>query len=554
MWRVFVHLFLLNLWVLVLAAPAYAQLWPALGGRAISRDGRWLAPVSNPLLSSDENDHLRRGSVNAWDLTVPLGTPVYPMAAGQVEYAGCNNAGGYGCWALIQHGDGYSSIYAHLMDEGGGTIWVKSGAQVTPWTVLGRVGWTGRTSFGPHLHWEIRHSQEGRLRNDRFFSRTAIPYCKFCAATDDQANRQGNPLTGMAYYANRLLSREAVVGLLVVALALVLFFRPQAAVAAAQSAGRAAYRLLGMAQVSADPGEGWRKRHLLYLAFVLVGPAMLCGSVTAFGVWMADEGVTPRAIITYWRYGVYPVLGGGYESGARYSAVWGMPCTGVGTLGKSCSADEIVAAGLRWQEEIEFLSSTRPTPVVIPRLGGRFTLAEARTLLSAMHLQKGLVILDVANDLDLARQTIDQLTPVGLDGIAIDLEYVEDARAAEMRAVAEHLARQRQANGLKGEGVLVLWNVFHNIDSGLEIAVEGVRLVPIFTGYGNTATKVAGLATTQQLFDVAPPDSGLMAFDNRWPVNSACHSFDTQRGFDCQNWVTLFADPVAQQVGWWVQQ
>lgn len=556
MWRVWLHLFLLNLWLVAVPMPAYAQLWPALGGRALSRDGRWLAPVSNPLLSSDEDDHLRRGSVNAWDLTVPLGTPVYPMAAGEVEYAGCNNAGGYGCWALIQHGDGYSSIYAHLMDEGGGTIWVKSGARVTPWTVLGRVGWTGRTSFGPHVHWEIRHNQEGRLRNDRFFSRTAVPYCKFCAATGEQARTQNGTLTGVAYYANRLLSREAVIGLLIVALALLLFLRPQAAVAAAHTAGRVAYRLFGMAQVSSDPHAGWRKRHLLYLAVILVGPAMLCGSVTAFAVWMADEGVTPQALVTYWRYGVYPVLGGGYESGARYSAVWGMPCSGVGTLGKSCTADEIVAAGIGWQEEITLVSGAKPTPVVIPRLGGRFSLPAARSLLSAMHLKGGLVILDAGSDVELARQAIDELTPVGLDGIAIDLEYMEDAHAADMRALAEQLAQQRKINQLKGEGVLVLWNVFHNleIENDAEIAVEGVRIVPIFTGYGNIATKVAGLETTQQLFDVRPPDSGLMAFDNRWPVNMACRGFDTQRGFDCQNWVTLFANPVAQQVGWWVQQ
>ncbi|RIK42419.1 MAG: hypothetical protein DCC55_08960 [Chloroflexi bacterium] len=561
MWRVWLHLFLLTLWLLALPAPANAQLWPALGGRALSRDGRWLAPVSNPLLSSDEYDHLNRGSVNAWDLTVPLGTPVYAMAAGEVEYAGCNNAGGYGCWALIQHGDGYSSIYAHLMDEGGGTIWVKSGARVTPWTVLGRVGWTGRTSFGPHVHWEIRHSQEGRLRNDRFFSRTAVPYCKFCAATDDQTRTQGGTLTGMAYYANRLLSREAVAGLLIVAVALLLFLRPQAAVAAAQSAGRIAYRLFGVAQVSSDPHDGWRKRHLVYLVMILVGPAMLCGSVTALAVWMADEGVTPQALVVYWRYGVYPVLGGGYESGARYSAVWGMPCSGVGTLGKSCTADEIVAAGIDWQEEIAFLSGAKPTPVVIPRLGGRFSFQEARLLLNAMHLKNGLVVVDTGDDFELARQAIDELTSVGLDGIAIDLEYVEDARAADLRALAEHLAQQRKTSKLKGEGVLVLWNVFHNIDhnidsidSGVEIAVDGVRIVPIFTGYGNTATKVAGLKTTQQIFAASPPDSGLMAFDNRWPVNTACRGFDTQRGFDCQNWVTLFADPVARQVGWWVQQ
>jgi hypothetical protein len=554
MWRLCLQFLLLILLLVALPAPAYAQFWPAVSGRAVSRDGKWLAPVAQPLLSSDENDHLRRGSVNAWDLTVPLGTPVYPMAAGRVEYAGCNNAGGYGCWTLIAHEDGYSSIYAHLMDEGGGTVWVKTGERVTPWTVLGRVGWTGQTSFGPHVHWEIRHSQYGRLRNDRFFSRSAVEYCKFCAATDDQARGQVTNLTGMAYYANRLLSREAVLGLLIIGLALLLFLRPDVAVAAAQRMRGYAARLLGSRPPGAASRDGLGKRHLLYFALVLVAPGLLCGSVTAFAVWMADEGVTPTALLAYWRYGVYPLLGGGYQSGAKYSAVWGMPCSGVGTLGQSCTVDEIVTAGLAWQQEISLVSGADPKPVVIPRLTGRFGLPEARALLTAMHSHGGLVIVDAGADFALARQAISELSTYGLDGIAIDLEFVETVRPQEIRSLAEELSNGRKAARLKGEGVLVLWNVFHNIPPKAKVNAPGVRVVPIFTGYGSAATKIAGLKTTQELFATRPADTGLMAFDRRWPVNTRCRGFDTRQGYDCQNWVTLFADPTAQQVGWWVQQ
>lgn len=554
MWRVCLHLFLLIAYAFILHTPVHAQFWPAVGGRAVSRDGRWLAPVANPLLSSDESDHLRRGSVNAWDLTVPLGTPVYPMATGTVEYAGCNNAGGYGCWVLLQHDDSYSSIYAHLMDEGGGAVWVKAGQRVTPWTVLGRVGWTGRTSFGPHVHWEIRHAQQGRLRNDRFFSRSSVVYCKFCPATDDQAAAQATHLTGMLYFANRLLSREAVLGLVLVGVALALFLRPDMAVTAANRAGGFMARFFSISSANAEGNQRWRARHWLVILLILVAPALLCGGATAFGVWMADEGLTPTALVAYWRYGVYPFLGGGYQSGAKYSAVWGMPCSGVGTLGQACSVEEIVAAGVEWQREISWLSGAQPIPVVIPRLTTRFTIGEARHLLTAMHQHEGLVILDAGEDFQLARRAIDELTSFGLDGVAIDLEYVKDARAQDVRALAEHMAAGRKRAGLKGEGVIVLWNVFHNIDQGTDLSAPGVKIAPIFTGYGSAATKLAGLRRTQQLFDVAPADSGLMAFDNRWPVNTACRDFGTHRGYDCQNWVTLFADTSAQQVGWWVQQ
>ncbi|MEZ4617781.1 MAG: M23 family metallopeptidase [Caldilineaceae bacterium] len=105
---------LLALW----PAGVNAQFWPSVGGRTLSRDGQWMVPVIGGILSSDEDDHLARGSVYAWDVSAPYGSFVFPMAAGRVSYAGCNNAGGYGCWVLLDHGDGYLSLYGHMIDEG----------------------------------------------------------------------------------------------------------------------------------------------------------------------------------------------------------------------------------------------------------------------------------------------------------------------------------------------------------------------------------------------------------------------------------------------------
>ena len=115
--------------------------------------GGWQFPIrSRTILSSNAADHLRRGSVRAWDLTAPCGTDIYPSKDGTVEIASCGNEGGYGCWVQINHGDGWTTRYCHMIR---GSISVSNGASVTTNTRLGRVGCTGMTSFGPHTHFEI---------------------------------------------------------------------------------------------------------------------------------------------------------------------------------------------------------------------------------------------------------------------------------------------------------------------------------------------------------------------------------------------------------------
>ncbi len=526
------------------------------GGRLASRDGRWLTPVAASLLASDEEDHLARNSVWAWDLAMQFGTPVYPMADGRVIYAGCNNAGGYGCWAMVDHADGFASIYAHMIDEGGGSIWVNTGDQVSQWTPLGRVGWTGKTSFGPHVHWEIHRHTGGRVRLDEYFDRAAIPYCKFCAAS---SSGQGGLADVVVMQQPTLLANffqrpEVWGGLLFFLLLISVLIKPEFTVQTTRGFG---VFLLGSLHTSRHKIEKFRRNHVWVGAsaiFSLVMPLALCSSLLALQIWMVDHGVRYTDLVTYFRYGFYPYLGGGYLSGSQYSAVWGAPCQTVGTLGRVCNPADIVALGLKWQKDVYSFTGKQPTFVVIPRLSRQFGVAQVRSLLYEAHQANGLVIVDVAANIDQAQSMIDQLVDVGLDGVALDMEFMQNVTGQSIKDLAHYLAIRRTAAGIKGDGVLVVWNVFHNIEQGGDLSVEGVKVVPIFTGYGSSATKVAGLGATQRLFSTGPADSGLMAFDQRWPINFACKGFGITQGFDCQSWYALFSDPMAREVGWWVQQ
>jgi murein DD-endopeptidase MepM/ murein hydrolase activator NlpD len=83
------------------------------------------------------------------DLDGITGDPIWPIMKGKVEYIQYSRFA-YGNAVIINHGNGLTSLYAHLSK-----ILVKEGQEVTTDTLVGLMGSTGR-STGDHLHLEIR--------------------------------------------------------------------------------------------------------------------------------------------------------------------------------------------------------------------------------------------------------------------------------------------------------------------------------------------------------------------------------------------------------------
>jgi murein DD-endopeptidase MepM/ murein hydrolase activator NlpD len=84
------------------------------------------------------------------DYAAPRGTPVKAAGDGKVSFSG--NKGGYGRVVIIQHGQSYSTLYAHLNSYAKG---VRSGKRVKQGQVIGYVGSSGLAT-GPHLHYEFQ--------------------------------------------------------------------------------------------------------------------------------------------------------------------------------------------------------------------------------------------------------------------------------------------------------------------------------------------------------------------------------------------------------------
>ena len=109
--------------------------------------GGWFSwPTDNRFLSGNDfwSGHL------AIDIAAATGAPIYAADSGVVVYAGWH-PNGYGNVVMIDHMNGYHTVYAHL-----NAINVRCGANVIQGNIIGRAGSTGN-STGPHLHFEVRY-------------------------------------------------------------------------------------------------------------------------------------------------------------------------------------------------------------------------------------------------------------------------------------------------------------------------------------------------------------------------------------------------------------
>jgi len=115
-------------------------------------------PVEGTIVYRFGRDTLPSGGIIRWNgvgIAAEVGTPVKAVGAGKVRLVG--QFGTYGLTIVLEHGNGYYSVYSHLQSAG-----VKLGATVAKEEVLGTVG--GENSdYGPHLHFEIRGENQVAL-------------------------------------------------------------------------------------------------------------------------------------------------------------------------------------------------------------------------------------------------------------------------------------------------------------------------------------------------------------------------------------------------------
>ncbi|HEY8196537.1 MAG TPA: peptidoglycan DD-metalloendopeptidase family protein [Gemmatimonadales bacterium] len=108
-------------------------------------------PVEGAIVYKFGRDTLPSGGIIRWNgvgIAAAVGTPVKAVEAGKVRLVG--QFGTYGLTVVVEHGNGYYSVYSHLA-----TAAVKLGASIGKGGIVGTVG--GQNSdYGPHLHFEIR--------------------------------------------------------------------------------------------------------------------------------------------------------------------------------------------------------------------------------------------------------------------------------------------------------------------------------------------------------------------------------------------------------------
>lgn len=108
-------------------------------------------PVDGAIIYGFGRQTLPSGGVirrNGIGISAAAGTPVKAVETGKVELV--QNLGTYGLTVVLAHGNGYRSLYTHLLDAK-----VSMGQDVVKGQAIGSVG-GGNTDEGPHLYFEIR--------------------------------------------------------------------------------------------------------------------------------------------------------------------------------------------------------------------------------------------------------------------------------------------------------------------------------------------------------------------------------------------------------------
>jgi murein hydrolase activator len=131
---------------------------PVPGSITTADIGRLDWPVEGAIVYRFGRDTLPSGGIIRWNgigIAANQGTPVKAVESGKVRLVG--QFGTYGLTVVLEHGNGYYSVYSHLQSAE-----VQLSATVSRGLTIGTVG--GENSdYGPHLHFEIRGENQVAL-------------------------------------------------------------------------------------------------------------------------------------------------------------------------------------------------------------------------------------------------------------------------------------------------------------------------------------------------------------------------------------------------------
>jgi murein hydrolase activator len=131
---------------------------PVPGSITTADIGRLDWPVEGAIVYRFGRDTLPSGGIIRWNgigIAAEEGTPVKAVESGKVRLVG--QFGTYGLTVVLEHGNGYYSVYSHLQSAE-----VQLSATVSRDQTIGTVG--GENSdYGPHLHFEIRGENQVAL-------------------------------------------------------------------------------------------------------------------------------------------------------------------------------------------------------------------------------------------------------------------------------------------------------------------------------------------------------------------------------------------------------
>jgi septal ring factor EnvC (AmiA/AmiB activator) len=114
--------------------------WP-VAGRVEVPFGKRVDPESDAVMAH-----------KGLDIRAPFDEPVRAIFGGKVAFS--STLHGFGRVVILDHGESWYSVYAHLEE-----LSVEPGAEVLPRQVIGTVGESGSIK-GPYLYFELRHGKD----------------------------------------------------------------------------------------------------------------------------------------------------------------------------------------------------------------------------------------------------------------------------------------------------------------------------------------------------------------------------------------------------------